>query len=373
MVGTLQKLVRPTGFEAEQRQAQREQDLADKFLEQSQDTSRMYSPLQALAKIGAAFAASRLRKKSDSEDTDVTNKITDMFNTTHAAFQKDVASGMSDSDLQAKYGNNQFAADDLKPHTEALVAGMKKFAEENNTIVHTPQGWRKLPDIVGKQEFNPQDKLIPDIQGNYHINTPLVTADQIAQGGHVQGALPVLPGQPVSGDATPAPQPAAPAPSGGMPFTPGNIGQVESGNRDFLPSGQPVTSPAGAMYGMQVMPSTARQPGYGVPPVPAATMNLPATDPRRAAAFDQLGAQYAQAMQRRFGALGPAAYNAGPGRVQSAGGNLSALPQETQQYAARFAPPSVPTSSTRPPDAQTKDGRPVWYVNGVPFDNPEGN
>ena len=47
--------------------------------------------------------------------------------------------------------------------------------------------------------------------------------------------------------------------------------QVESGNRDYLPNGQPVVSPKGAMFAGQVMPSTAAQPGYGIRPAAAQT------------------------------------------------------------------------------------------------------
>lgn len=40
----------------------------------------------------------------------------------------------------------------------------------------------------------------------------------------------------------------------------------ESGNLDFNEDGTPVTSPVGAKYRMQVMPETARDPGYGIEP-----------------------------------------------------------------------------------------------------------
>lgn len=109
--------------------------------------------------------------------------------------------------------------------------------------------------------------------------------------------------------------------------------QSESGNRDFLPSGSPVTSPKGAKYAMQVMPSTARSPGFGIAP---AKDDTPAE-------FNRVGREYLQIMHRRYGgdpAKMWAAYNAGPGTVDQAirahGPSwFNALPQETQSYVAR--------------------------------------
>lgn len=84
---------------------------------------------------------------------------------------------------------------------------------------------------------------------------------------------------------------------------------------------------------MQVMPETARDPGFGLQP---ANPN----DPRD---MNRLGREYRAQMQRRYGgdlAKMWAAYNAGPGRVDEAiarnGPNwLMALPHETQQYVRR--------------------------------------
>lgn len=106
--------------------------------------------------------------------------------------------------------------------------------------------------------------------------------------------------------------------------------QTESGNRDYA-NGRPVTSPKGARFAMQVMPATARDPGFGLRPA----------NPNDAADMNRLGRQYRAAMERRYGgdlAKMWAAYNAGPGRVDealSAGGNwLARLPQETRDYVA---------------------------------------
>jgi len=90
-------------------------------------------------------------------------------------------------------------------------------------------------------------------------------------------------------------------------------------------------SPKGARGLMQVMPSTARDPGFGI----RASNGTQADDVR-------VGREYRAAMQKRYDgdpAKMWAAYNAGPGRVDaalSAGGDwLSRLPAETRNYVAR--------------------------------------
>jgi hypothetical protein len=109
--------------------------------------------------------------------------------------------------------------------------------------------------------------------------------------------------------------------------------QVESGNRDYDSQGRPITSPKGAMYAGQVMPTTARDPGFGIRP---AQNNTPEE-------FNRVGQDYYEAMLKKYNGnqqLAQAAYNAGPGRVDQAirmsqqrGGNpFDYLPRETQGY-----------------------------------------
>lgn len=84
---------------------------------------------------------------------------------------------------------------------------------------------------------------------------------------------------------------------------------------------------------MQVMPATAKDPGFGLRPA----------NPNNAGDMNRLGREYRAAMEQRYGgdlAKMWAAYNAGPGRVDNAiqlfGENwLSNLPAETRAYVAR--------------------------------------
>lgn len=107
-------------------------------------------------------------------------------------------------------------------------------------------------------------------------------------------------------------------------------GSAESGNRDYYSNGRPVVSPKGARFEMQVMPETARDPGFGLRPA----------NPNDPADMNRLGREYRAKMQGRYGGdlrKMWAAYNAGPGAVDNAverhGDNwLSYMPDETRKY-----------------------------------------
>jgi len=121
--------------------------------------------------------------------------------------------------------------------------------------------------------------------------------------------------------------------------------QAESGGRAML-GGRPITSRAGAMGLMQVMPDTYEEMrrAHGLGPNPY--------DPR-----DNIlaGTAYLRAMYDRYGYPGLfAAYNAGPERFDEHLHDGRPLPAETRAYLATIAqadpsPPSLPAvpSGTR--------------------------
>lgn len=102
---------------------------------------------------------------------------------------------------------------------------------------------------------------------------------------------------------------------------------AESGGKAYA------RSPKGAFGPMQVMPATARDPGFGLSPA----------DPNDPNDTARLGREYRAAMQQRYGndpAKMWAAYNWGPGNLDAAlskhGNNwLSAAPAETRSYIQR--------------------------------------
>lgn len=106
--------------------------------------------------------------------------------------------------------------------------------------------------------------------------------------------------------------------------------QQESGGRHYGKDGKLLRSSAGALGITQIMPATARNPGYGIAPL--------ANDSKEE--YLRIGRKYFAAMMREFDGdtqKALAAYNAGPGAVKNAvashGANwLSAMPGETQAY-----------------------------------------
>jgi len=87
--------------------------------------------------------------------------------------------------------------------------------------------------------------------------------------------------------------------------------QLESGGRDYDNQGNPIVSKTGAKYGMQVLPSTARDPGYGIKP---ATSDTPEE-------YNRVGRDLLNKMVGRYdGDLdkAAAAYTDGAGTVDAA-------------------------------------------------------
>ena len=138
-----------------------------------------------------------------------------------------------------------------------------------------------------------------------------------------------------------APQmaPSQPSPKGG---TFQNMLQIESGMNPNA------VSPKGATGIAQIMPATARDPGFGVPNIfdfakgqgvqvadnSDATLQALLRNPQVNAGF---GEAYFNAQKQRYGGderLAAAAYNAGPGAVDKAGGVPNI--QETQDYVRKL-------------------------------------
>jgi lambda family phage tail tape measure protein len=103
-------------------------------------------------------------------------------------------------------------------------------------------------------------------------------------------------------------------------------------------------SRAGARSIGQIMPATARQPGYGMSPI---DLDAAERDPAMALRW---AAQYLAAMIREAGSVqgGVAAYNAGLGRVQESIRTGAPLPAETQGYVRNVLSGGVDPTTGRP-------------------------
>jgi soluble lytic murein transglycosylase-like protein len=105
------------------------------------------------------------------------------------------------------------------------------------------------------------------------------------------------------------------------------IMQRESGGRDYDQKGNPLTSSKGAKYAMQVLDSTAKDPGFGIKP--AKDISAPE--------YNRVGNEYIGALYNKYQdpKLTMIAYNMGPGATDkwlAAGADPRKLPKETQGY-----------------------------------------
>jgi hypothetical protein len=89
------------------------------------------------------------------------------------------------------------------------------------------------------------------------------------------------------------------------------IAEVESNNRDYDRNGQPLKSHRGAVGKMQVMPYTAKNPGYGIKPAKDNSLK----------SFERVGKAYSKALMKKYNddvLKAAAAYNGGPKRLDRA-------------------------------------------------------
>ena len=106
------------------------------------------------------------------------------------------------------------------------------------------------------------------------------------------------------------------------------IMQRESAGKRYDKNGNLLTSSKGALGEMQVMPATARDPGFGIKPAKNAN------DPNE---LGRVGNEYVGALFNKYQdpKLTMIAYNMGPGKTDkwlAAGADPRKLPKETQQY-----------------------------------------
>jgi hypothetical protein len=106
-----------------------------------------------------------------------------------------------------------------------------------------------------------------------------------------------------------------------------HIVRKESGGRNYNDNGKPLTSSAGAKFAMQVMPSTASDPGFGIQPAKDVTPEE----------YNRVGKELATALLNKYQnpVHAAAAYNWGSKNVDkwlAQGADPSRLPKETRGY-----------------------------------------
>jgi hypothetical protein len=211
------------------------------------------------------------------------------------------------------------------------------------TITTDPRTGEQMMTVKGRPEDlsanNPNTPTVS--QPRFNFGAPQGQPNQYMNLANSASTQPVAYQPPVAPQMAPQPQPVSQPDQ-----TYQRMIQAESRGQNYAPNGQPLTSPAGAMFAAQVLPSTAQNPGYGVRPAQSQT----------AEEYNRVGQDYYNAMLQKFGnpQAAAAAYNAGPGRVQqnlaaNAGQlNVAQLPRETQQYLQRVQPGTAPAVQTQP-------------------------
>jgi tape measure domain-containing protein len=130
------------------------------------------------------------------------------------------------------------------------------------------------------------------------------------------------------------------------------IRYLETRNRDYSRPGVPMQSPAGALFAMQVMPDTARDPGFGISPAKSRTPGE----------YNRVGEQLIAALLERYDgdiakALG--AYHSGQGRVDKA------VRARGQNWASALGPVGRAYVSE---GVQRLGGQVAGQIDGAPYD-----
>ena len=268
------------------------------------------------------------------------------------SFGSGMASGMSSGMASAKMGMDIYNdAVDRKKQDEDEQAVKDWSAKAHKLLIADPETVNQ--DSPVKQGVAPAAPSVPVMSAG-DVTAPQPAPDAVPTAAPAvtpqatpQAATPVVAPQPAS---TAAPQ-TAPTSSTWTPGSPvrtqGDIAQAAAyhANRTGIPVNDVlrqinaesafnpnIVSPKGAQGLMQIMPATARDPGYGVTPL---RNNSPEENIR-------FGTDYQAALLRQNGgnrALAYAAYNAGQGAVDKAGG-VPNIP-ETRNYVAKLAGPAT--------------------------------
>lgn len=217
---------------------------------------------------------------------------------------------------------------------ETLPSGLPEQGMAGGGIVAFSEG-----DVVEDEEDDSDDKEISAMLGEFGKTDQLRRA-QIEALGESGGISPLVaslgkesvsfkqegePGRTASHQVESIKRP------GGVDDLLRLIEKKESGGRRYDKSGNVLTSPKGAMGEMQVMPQTARDPGFGIRPAREGDMDDLARVGREL--YTKLYEKYKDPK------LAAAAYNWGSGNVDKwlvAGGDESRLPAETRQYIKGF-------------------------------------
>lgn len=217
----------------------------------------------------------------------------------------------------------------------SAILGAELTKENNQRLADMIRGSEGGESTAGNPN-DPYAMTLPEMMmpgGLEHYKARMAGPEELAK---QQNTLQDINGVKMWGNQIPSGNVPAPAPAPAITPQPGNMNPMLPNLVKTESGGNPnAVSPAGAGGLTQIMPTTARDPGYGVKPL----QGWDGVNPATASPQEQLrfGNDYLNAMQHHEGGnqqLAAAAYNAGPGRVDAA---LKQLPAETQAYVPKVA------------------------------------
>ncbi len=199
----------PTGYEGLQKQAESKRRVADALWQSGmQGTANPVSIVQVLGDLAQVWSGNRKHKQADQLEVEAANKMGQDFNGRFAEFTND-AKMLSPQALVAKWGNDPFMQEHLKPYMGVMEAGLK----DDQSYTDFGGQWRRKGEIpVGSFKPNdPNSNVIRGQDGGWMLNPLAITGKIASQGIPVeQGTYRMQ--DPAMGGQMPAQQPVPMAP-----------------------------------------------------------------------------------------------------------------------------------------------------------------
>lgn len=263
MPTNLSKIVIPTGYESQQRAAERKRSLAEALLKMGLQTGNYNSWTQVAGQMANALAGKLTEKKAAKLEDKYYSDLRGAYDEANSDFDAAVGGGMSGEDLIKNFSTNPFLEARLKPYAE----GLQRKITESEEVVKTPDNrYMRQGELLGKGPINdPNAAVVVNPQGDWLPNMARMSASLGAQGftDANTGRPPNIPFRdPMS---NPPAMPAAGGPAGGgfdiNLFTPEEqkvmFAEVLRRRQQGGPAGVPPNQPYGS-------PLTINKPPAGV-------------------------------------------------------------------------------------------------------------
>lgn len=249
----------PTGYEGLQHKAAAKRRLAEAM--QQSGMQMAANPMhiaQVLGSLAQQWVGRDAEKQADKFDLEAGQRMGQDYRTRFGEFQTD-AKVLSPAQMVEKYGADPLMADQLKPYSSTMEAGMK---EEQQLGFHDGINWgRKGQVALGSMKPNdPNDKVIRGPNREWMINPTAVTAAIAAQ-----GLAPENPTMVMRDPAESQVPPAVGQPSSQSQVPPVSMSQVNAAMQALGPEGTIAWMKQNKIIVKVQSPDEARQLPSGTP------------------------------------------------------------------------------------------------------------